>query len=84
LLLKDTFDRVRNAQALAQSWGANLHTSYWLQGSEYDVVTLLDAPDEETASAVVLGAASRSGAIRTRTVRAYNEEEMRRIVQRIS
>ena len=82
--VKDTVDRAQNAQSLAQSLGANLHTIYWLQGSEYDVVALVDAPDEETASAALLGSASRSGAIRTQTARAYTEEEMRRIIQRIS
>jgi uncharacterized protein with GYD domain len=45
----------------------------------YDLVVVSEAPDDETASkvALTLGAA---GAIRTETLRAFNEDEYRKII----
>ncbi|HTJ76393.1 MAG TPA: GYD domain-containing protein [Acidimicrobiales bacterium] len=58
------------ASALGLEW----KRSYLLMGGEYDVLIVLEAPDEETmARFSLLGA--MSGAVRTRTMRAFTEGE---------
>ncbi|MGI8650727.1 MAG: GYD domain-containing protein, partial [Rubrobacter sp.] len=49
----------------------------------YDLVSILEAPDDESATAMVLDLVS-GGNLRTTTLRAYDREEMSGIVQRLS
>jgi len=46
---------------------------------QYDVVIVAEAPDDETITKVALSIGSR-GAIRTETLRAYKEDEYRKII----
>ncbi len=48
----------------------------------YDLVGILEAPDDESATAFLLEAASR-GNIRSTTLRAYDREEMSNILGRL-
>ena len=54
--------------------------TYWTVGA-YDVVYILEVPDDETATAFTLEAGSR-GAVRTTTLRAYDREEMSGIISK--
>jgi uncharacterized protein with GYD domain len=47
------------------------------------MVTIFEAPDDEALSAHLLEISSR-GNVRTTTLRAYNEEEMSGILQRLA
>ena len=76
--VRETLDRAQRAAQLAQQYGASLQT-YWTVGP-YDVVYILEAPDDESASAFLLDVGSR-GVVRTTTLRAYNREEMRGIIE---
>ncbi len=58
--------------------GGRLDPLYWTQG-RYDLVSVLEAPDEETAAAIVLRVGS-SGTVRSETLRAYDAAEMGRIL----
>lgn len=49
----------------------------------YDLVGIIEAPDDETAAAVGLRA-GMAGAVRTETLRAYDAEEMGRILAKLS
>ena len=49
----------------------------------YDLVEIFEAPDDETAAAVGLRA-GMVGAVRTETLRAYDAEEMGRILAKLS
>lgn len=49
----------------------------------YDLVGIIEAPDDETAAAVGLRA-GMVGAVRTETLRAYDAEEMGRILAKLS
>ena len=65
----------RAASALGMEW----RRSYLLMGGEYDVLIVLDAPDEETmAKFTLLGV--MSGAVSTRTMRAFTEAEADQLV----
>jgi uncharacterized protein with GYD domain len=54
---------------------------WWTLGA-YDAVSVVELPDDETASAAALRL-GMSGYVRTETMRAYTREEMQRIVQRL-
>ena len=54
---------------------------YWTMG-EYDLVSLVEAPDDETVSAVLLADAMK-GNVRTTTLRAFDRSEMERLVARL-
>ena len=63
----------------AAELGVNWKRSYLLLGGEYDVLVVLEAPDEETiAKFALLGA--MSGAVSTRTMRAFTESEADELV----
>lgn len=79
--VRDTLERAQRAQEAAQKLGARLEPLYWTVGP-YDLVGILEAPDDATATAFVLGAGSE-GNIRTTTLRAFDREEMSSIIERL-
>lgn len=79
--VKDTIERAAAATAEAEKMGAKLIDAFWTMGS-YDVVLLLDAPDDETASAFSLKIGSW-GNVRSHTMRAFRREEMEGILAKI-
>jgi len=79
--VKDTVQRREQAEGLAQKHGARIEEVYWTVGP-YDLVTILEAPDDESVTAMTLELGS-GGNLRTMTLRAYDREEMSGIVQRI-
>ena len=64
--------------AEAEKVGAKVEASYWTLGS-YDGVIVLSAPDEVTATALVLGLA-RGGNVRTNMLRALDAGEFEKVV----
>ena len=79
--VRDTLDRVEMAAEMAQNHGANMIQLYWTVGP-YDIVLIIEAPDDESATAFLLEAGSL-GNIRSTTLRAYDREEMRGIIERL-
>jgi uncharacterized protein with GYD domain len=73
--------RLEAAKRAYQSVGAKLKDFYLVSG-KYDAVAIIEAPDHETAAAISLGIAAR-GNSRTETLRAFNEEEYRKIVAKL-
>ncbi len=79
--IRDTIQRANGAAQLAQKqYGASLQT-YWTAGP-YDVVYILEAPDEESATTFLLDVGSR-GVVRTTTLRAYDREQMSGIIEKL-
>jgi uncharacterized protein with GYD domain len=78
--VKETLQRADSAAELAQKHGGSLQV-YWTVGA-HDIVAILEAPDDESATAFLLEAGSL-GNIRTTTLRAYDREEMSGIIQRL-
>ena len=78
--IRETIQRADGAAELAKQYGASLQT-YWTAGP-YDVVYILEAPDEESANAFLLDVGSR-GVVRTTTLRAYDREKMSEIIERL-
>jgi uncharacterized protein with GYD domain len=77
----ETVHRREHADALAEKQGARIEQVYWTMG-HYDAVEILQAPDDESASAYILDLTS-AGNLRTATLRAYDHDQMQAIIQRL-
>ncbi|MBC2905409.1 GYD domain-containing protein [Streptomyces cupreus] len=75
---KDTSQRAEAFAAAAQKLGVKVLSLYWTVGP-YDIVAVVEAPDDETATAVLLQVAGL-GNVRSTTLRAFGREEMDRII----
>ncbi len=65
----------------AKALGIEVKHTYWTMGA-HDGVLIFEAPDDETASAAMLSLSSR-GKARTHTLRAFDPEEMDKILAKI-
>jgi uncharacterized protein with GYD domain len=79
--VKDTIKRSEAAIAEAEKMGMKISEEFWTLGA-YDIVLLLDAPDDETMTAFMLKVGSL-GNVRTATMRAFGREEMEGILGKI-
>jgi uncharacterized protein with GYD domain len=79
--VRETLDRADKFEQLAQKHGASLEQVYWTVGP-YDIVAIIEAPDDESVTAVLLEGSSL-GNIRTTTLRAYDRDQMSGIIQRL-
>jgi uncharacterized protein with GYD domain len=77
---KETVDRYEAARDAMGGMGASFKDVYWTVGP-YDIVAIVEAPDDESATAALLATASQ-GNIRTTTLRAFSADEMRSVIQR--
>ncbi len=76
--IRETYDRAAAFEAAAKKLGVKVTGLYWTLGS-FDGLVILEAPDEATAAAALLHAAS-TGNVRTQTVRAFGPAEIQRIL----
>ncbi len=79
---KDSASRAEDFSKLVESSGGRVRELLWTVG-EYDLVTVTEFPDDETATAALLQVRSL-GNIRTNTMRAFSAEEMGSIIRRAS
>lgn len=79
--VKDTLKRADAIQEAAGKFGAKMTQLFWTQGA-YDVVAIIDAPDDESATALAL-AIGMAGNVRTQTLRAFSKDEMRGILAKL-
>ena len=77
----ESVQRRDRADALAEKHGASIEQVYWTVGP-YDLVCVIEAPDDESATAMLLELGS-AGNLRTTTLRAYGHDEMQGIIQRL-
>jgi uncharacterized protein with GYD domain len=80
--VKQTLERTDSGGEIAEKHGLKLEQAYWTVGP-YAMVTIFEAPDDEALSAHLLEIGSL-GNVRTTTLRAYSEEEMSEILQRLA
>ncbi|TMB91274.1 MAG: GYD domain-containing protein [Chloroflexi bacterium] len=75
---KSTRDRGEAFRGVLQGMGATLTGLYWTLGA-YDIVGIIEAPDDETATAAMLKLGS-IGNVRTTTMRAFTADEVAGII----
>jgi len=76
--VKDSPARLDAFKKLVQSVGGKVRDFYMVTG-RYDMVLILEAPDDESMAKVALATASK-GSVSTETLLAFTEEEYRKIV----
>jgi uncharacterized protein with GYD domain len=76
--IKESPGRIDAAKKAFQSQGGELKQWLLLMG-QYDILAVAEAPDDETASRIAL-ALGALGNVRTETVRAFTEQEFRKMV----
>ena len=75
---KDSPKRANAFKEMAKTFGVTVKEILWTQG-QYDIVTLIEAPDESSAMSLNLSLAAL-GNVRTETMRAFSAAEMAKIV----
>jgi uncharacterized protein with GYD domain len=78
----DTTKRASALKSAAKKMGAKIVDTYWTLGP-FDGVIIFEAPDDETATALMLNLASL-GNIQTQTARAFDAQEMDAILAKLS
>jgi len=78
----DSTKRADAAKEAAKKFGASMPQIYWTLG-QYDMVAVLEAPNDEAATAFSLAIGS-AGNVRGQTLRAFSKDEMNGILGKIA
>ncbi len=62
--------------------GGTVKEIYWTLGG-YDGVAIFDAPDDETATALVLALGAK-GSVKTQTLRAFDGKEFSEVLKKVN
>jgi uncharacterized protein with GYD domain len=76
--IKEGPSRLEKAKQALRSLGGEMRSFHLVQG-RYDAVVTFDAPNDEVVAKFALATGSQ-GNVRSETMRAFNEEEYRRII----
>lgn len=80
--VKETSKRADAFKEMAKKMGVTIKDMYWTMG-RYDIVTVCEAPDDETITALSLSVASR-GNVRTETLRAYSQADLGTVIGKVT
>jgi len=78
---KDSPKRAEAFKQVAKTFGVTVKDIFWTQG-RYDVVTVVESPDEFSATALNLSLGAL-GNIRTESLRAFSSSDMMKIVAKM-
>src|SRR3954453_17123989 len=79
--IKETTKRAASIKAAAKKMGVKVTNIFWTLG-EHDGLLIFEAPDDETATTMLLHLGSM-GNVHTTTVRAFNAAEMDKILSKV-
>lgn len=79
--VKDTAKRAEQFKGLVKKAGGSVKNVYWTLG-RYDGVIVFEAPDDAAATALLLSAGSL-GNVRSETLRAFTEDEMKGVLAKM-
>ena len=80
--IKETSQRAQAFREMAESkFGVKVKELFWTLG-QYDLITIVDAPDEESFTAMTLSLSSL-GNVSTESLRAFTAEEMYGILSKV-
>jgi uncharacterized protein with GYD domain len=77
---RGSVQRGNSFRELVEQAGGRVRELVWTMG-EYDFIIVLEAPDDETAATLVLRVAA-VGNVRTKTMRAFDADQMSDIIAR--
>lgn len=79
--IKNTVKQTRETRADNERRGFKIQSLLWTQG-QYDLIAIVEAPDEQAMMAGLLNVAG-AGNARSETLRAFTEAEMAAIIQKM-
>lgn len=79
--IKDTGKRAKAFREAAKQMNVQIKELYWTLG-HYDVVVTMEAPNDETAAALMMKVGSL-GNLKSQTLRAFSEKEIDSLTSRI-
>ena len=79
--IKDSPQRIKEAKAAAEKMGIQV-VGVWVTMGQYDLVAVVDAPNDEVAAIFQLALAS-GGNVTTQTLRALSEDEFAKVVDKL-
>jgi len=79
--IKESTKRADMVKEAASKFGSRMTHLFWTQG-QYDLISIIEAPDEASATAFGLAIAS-AGNVRLETLRAFNRDEMNSILAKL-
>ena len=79
--IKESPNRLDVVKQLCESMGAKVEGFYLTMG-RYDLIMIMDAPNQETAAKLILTVTS-GGSVSTETLPAFPEEEYRKIISEL-
>ena len=79
--IKESTKRADMVMEAASKFGSKMTHLYWTQG-QYDLISIIEAPDDASATAFGLAIAS-AGNVRMQTLRAFNSNEMNSILGKL-
>jgi uncharacterized protein with GYD domain len=80
--IKDISMRVEPIRDLATSLNVTVKSIFWTLG-QYDMVAIIDAPDEIAITALGLSI-GKAGNVRTQTLRAFSQAEIGPILSKVT
>ncbi len=78
---KETVKRSEAFKEMAKKCDVTVRDLYWTIG-QYDIVSIVDANDDESATALALSVAGR-GNVRRQTMRAFSAAEMENVLKKM-
>ncbi len=81
--IKESPERVRDAKQVIQSMGGEVRDFYGIMGMVgCDTLFVVEAPNDDVIAKAILIIAGK-GYVRTTTVRAFTEEEYKRVIEEL-
>ncbi len=77
---KDLPARISAWKKSASESGAEVREAFGVMGASFDTLSIVSAPSDEIMARIVLDLAAL-GNVRTQTLRAFSEDELRKIVK---
>ena len=78
--VKDSIKRAESAQAMARKLGGKMQILYTM--GEYDTVALIEMPSDEAYNRLMLSLGAL-GNVRTKSLKAWTQDEMRKTVDQM-
>jgi uncharacterized protein with GYD domain len=79
--VKDSPKRAAAAKEIAGRFGVTMKDIWWTLGA-HDIVCVLEAPDDQAATAFSLAIAGQ-GNVRTQTLRAFTADEVEKVLAKL-
>ena len=76
--VKDSADRLQAARQLCRQHGAEI-TGFYMTIGAHDMVVIIEAPNDEEFAKLAISIA-KGGNVRTKTLKAFDEDQYRKII----